>query len=102
MSTGQAYHDRYFKRVCLRSAASKEGRVNVAAVVHVISVIKSIAKPHLSWCFITCPIERGKFHCARESNTGFFIIIKDTCNNMDFLEKHTLLYLEEMLWLCPG
>lgn len=48
MSTGQAYHDRYFKRVCLRSAASKEGRVNVAAVVHVISVIKSIAKPHLS------------------------------------------------------
>lgn len=48
MSIGQAYHDWSFKRVYFRSAASNEGGVNVAAVVHVISVIKSVAKSHLS------------------------------------------------------
>lgn len=48
MSLGQAYHDQHFKRVYFGSAASNEGCLNVAAVVHVISVIKSVAKSHLS------------------------------------------------------
>lgn len=53
MSTGPVYHDGHFRRVYFGPAASKEGCLNV---VHVISVIKSVAKSHLTGYFITCPI----------------------------------------------
>lgn len=52
MSTGHMYRDEHLRRVPFGSAESNEGGWNMTAVVPVISVSKSVAKPHLSWYFI--------------------------------------------------